>query len=623
MFTVSELSSFHYNSDTFHIQNHESTKERDDIQGISQNVILFNHAHHEEEDANIQSKYNMFEAKMIVEMTIYLLKQKIYKPSDITILTLYRGQELKIKSLVRSNKTLQNLLNRYRSETDKKTLLNIKVVDKYQGEENDIVLLSLVRSNKRNAIGFVKIDNRICVALSRAKNGLYAFGNFDMYAKVSDSWKTIRNIAEKNNYLQNCIKLKCKRHNNVIIVQKPEDFRKSPEGGCTLKCEERLDCGHVCTRLCHSYDHKYVQCLKPCTKFHEPCKHLCQRKCYEDCGKCEVIISKTLPCNHIVGVPCWQSVDTVKCPKQIAKTFADCDHVKIIPCHQRNESIECDVRIDIEFKECEHVIKNVPCKDKWMEKYAKCSAECEHVLECGHKCGGVCSECVENGNRHKCGWKCNRLLVCGHQCDRVHVCTEACPPCDKKCENECPHSKCNKKCGEPCVVCKEKCTRSCQHHQCTKVCSEKCDFIRCERPCTELLECGYQCPGVCGEECLPFCREKKCAQHHAKQNYNNSKQYRRKNGKGGGRRKFVEHRKYERNSNSMFVYDKDFMAKNITECDEDSLFIVLTDCAHIIEKSAIDRYVYEYRKNNSTKIKLIPCPLCAKPIRKTNQEKIF
>ena len=53
----------------------------------------------------------------------------------------------------------------------------IKTVDSYQGEENDIVILSLVRSNHFEQIGFLKASNRVCVALSRARNGLFIFGN--------------------------------------------------------------------------------------------------------------------------------------------------------------------------------------------------------------------------------------------------------------------------------------------------------------------------------------------------------------------------------------------------------------------------------------------------------------
>lgn len=35
-----------------------------------------------------------------------------------------------------------------------------------------------MRSNDKNQLGFVAIDNRICVAFSRAKIGFYVFGNF-------------------------------------------------------------------------------------------------------------------------------------------------------------------------------------------------------------------------------------------------------------------------------------------------------------------------------------------------------------------------------------------------------------------------------------------------------------
>jgi len=47
--------------------------------------------------------------------------------------------------------------------------VRVSTVDGYQGEENEIVLLSLVRSNRDGDIGFLKTNNRLCVALSRAK----------------------------------------------------------------------------------------------------------------------------------------------------------------------------------------------------------------------------------------------------------------------------------------------------------------------------------------------------------------------------------------------------------------------------------------------------------------------
>lgn len=76
----------------------------------------------------------------------------------------------------------------------------MECVDSYQGEENDIVLLSLVRNNIENNIGFLNIQNRICVALSRARNGLYIMGNMDNLIH-STVWKEISQILNNQQCL--------------------------------------------------------------------------------------------------------------------------------------------------------------------------------------------------------------------------------------------------------------------------------------------------------------------------------------------------------------------------------------------------------------------------------------
>jgi len=57
--------------------------------------------------------------------------------------------------------------------------VKVQTVDNFQGEENDIIILSLVRSNDKLNIGFLKISNRVNVALSRARHGLFLFGNLN------------------------------------------------------------------------------------------------------------------------------------------------------------------------------------------------------------------------------------------------------------------------------------------------------------------------------------------------------------------------------------------------------------------------------------------------------------
>ena len=55
----------------------------------------------------------------------------------------------------------------------------VTTVDKYQGQQNDYVLLSLVRTR---AVGHLRDVRRLVVALSRARLGLYVFGRAQLFA---------------------------------------------------------------------------------------------------------------------------------------------------------------------------------------------------------------------------------------------------------------------------------------------------------------------------------------------------------------------------------------------------------------------------------------------------------
>ena len=59
-----------------------------------------------------------------------------------------------------------------------------------QGQENDIILVSLVRSSKEGGIGYLASMDRLCVAISRARCGLYLFGNHvHLSQKFKKGWK--------------------------------------------------------------------------------------------------------------------------------------------------------------------------------------------------------------------------------------------------------------------------------------------------------------------------------------------------------------------------------------------------------------------------------------------------
>eukprot|EP00662_Eupelagonemidae_sp_cell21_P058220 gene58220-biopygen113375 len=121
------------------------------VDGITRNLFFIDHQHPEEMDADLRSPYNIFEVHFVVRLTQYLLQQG-YKPPQITVLVPYTGQLFKIK----------------RESADRMSGVRITAVDNFQGEENDIIILSLTRSNEEGKAGFLKMDNRACVALSRA-----------------------------------------------------------------------------------------------------------------------------------------------------------------------------------------------------------------------------------------------------------------------------------------------------------------------------------------------------------------------------------------------------------------------------------------------------------------------
>ena len=55
--------------------------------------------------------------------------------------------------------------------------LEIDTVDAFEGREKDIIVLSLVRANRRRDIGFLRLEQRLNVAISRSRRLLIVVGD--------------------------------------------------------------------------------------------------------------------------------------------------------------------------------------------------------------------------------------------------------------------------------------------------------------------------------------------------------------------------------------------------------------------------------------------------------------
>ena len=477
------------------LENHESVGKYEDIKGMKKNMFFINHKYMEESSNQSHSHVNGHEAKFLVALCRYLLQQG-YKADQIALLTTYTGQMYAIRDCLQEEDAIRESL---RAENDPSVGgVRVTTVDNFQGEENDIILLSLVRSNKDEKVGFIKIVNRACVALSRARKGFYCIGNFGLLSKHSDIWRKIVTDLKASSSIGNALPVVCQIHNDEISVKTAEDFNtKVPMGGCQRPCAVRLKCGHACTLACHPCDRDHVEfrCQKPCEKKRTRCDHTCPKRCWEVCEQnCEIEVEKQLPfCGHTMLVRCDTNPVMLKCQKRCEKNLS-CGHRCQSKCGESCTE-KCREIVKKTDWPCGHLV-SIACS----ATPADCSHPCEATLECGHTCSSTCGECRMGRIHKRCKEHCGRVLICSHSC--MSCCKESCPPCSAKCENLCGHSECPEKCGEPCIPCHEECLWNCPHHACAKKCSEMCERPRCNEPCNQVLSCGHDCCGLCKEECI-------------------------------------------------------------------------------------------------------------------------
>ncbi|KAG8196384.1 hypothetical protein JTE90_009599 [Oedothorax gibbosus] len=485
------------------LKSHKSVHYYEKIKGFKSSMFFLDHNKPEKLVCSGTSFINDYEANMIVLIVKYLTLMSYFE-EQITILTFHAAQALLIKKYL----------------DEEKLSVFVTTVENFRGKENDVVLISFVRSNTSGLLGFLYENRRIGIALSRARKGLFCIGNFSFYSSCSASWNNIVEKLKSKENIGPAISLTCFKHKKDIFAKSPENIRELIKDGCGEVCGYNLPCGHISPGKCH-YDYQdhseHFKCHLPCDKYILETKKL-PNVCFEACKEakttvmnsstvlCVVNVTKLLTCNHEVIIPRGTNLSSYKC-EELVETVLPCSHKSYVPCFKttRMNDLVCNEVIP-RVSSCGHTI-TVPCSLNLQpdELLAFCEKTCDQLLTCGHACKGKCRWCFDMGIHAQCKENCEKKLECGHLCSGY--CESPCLPCNKNCSSSCLHNAvCSNRCYDPCRPCEKMCKRKCKHSSCINKCSEPCSVPPCLLHCSLRLQCGHKCIGLCGDPCPSLCR---------------------------------------------------------------------------------------------------------------------
>ena len=109
-----------------------------------------------------------------MEKIVTMLMKGGAMPKEIGVVTPYEGQRAYVVNYMARNGPLKS---------DLYSEIEVASVDSFQGREKDFIILSCVRSNENQGIGFLKDPRRLNVALTRARYGVIIVGNPRVLAK--------------------------------------------------------------------------------------------------------------------------------------------------------------------------------------------------------------------------------------------------------------------------------------------------------------------------------------------------------------------------------------------------------------------------------------------------------
>ncbi|KAK2430640.1 P-loop containing nucleoside triphosphate hydrolase superfamily protein [Trifolium repens] len=138
---------------------------------------------------------NMVEVAVISEIIKNLKKEfmRTQEKVSIGIISPYNAQVFEIQAKIKQ----------YTSVSDTDFVVNVRSVDGFQGGEEDIIIMSTVRSNGSGKVGFLSNRQRANVAMTRARYCLWILGNASTLANSDSIWKRLILDAKRRDCYHN------------------------------------------------------------------------------------------------------------------------------------------------------------------------------------------------------------------------------------------------------------------------------------------------------------------------------------------------------------------------------------------------------------------------------------
>ena len=360
---------------------------------------------HEFPEQSERSCKNAGEAAMIKKLATFIIAEGT-RAEKVTIIAAYSAQVKALRDLLRD---------------EDHEGVNVCTIDEFQGDENDVIIVSLVRSirdandPRMASIGYLNVQNRLVVASSRARCAMIFVGNATHLRKCTERQAKGRNtpptLARWDELLLHMgreglvgpnIPLQCPRHQDAPPILL-----------CSGKKPPPSDRHSVAYELAEVLNWRGRLCVSPCTAMMGCKQHTCKIGwCHpqlfpngddpHDAGQCsEIVQFNHASCGHSADRRCYEPEKEQKC-QEIVSLSLSCGHPGRAACHIPKAMFQCHRQISFCFRTCGHDGVRM-CFEK--EDQKKCTKPCVRMLACGHPCPLACYEDCAKADCRACAEK--------------------------------------------------------------------------------------------------------------------------------------------------------------------------------------------------------------------------